>query len=177
VTFQVTPAFWGSLLTVTARLVLLSMRTELGGVCVKVTEMGEALMVILAETVALLLLADVAVTVTVPPEGTLVGAVYVVGTPLAICAEEKLPHWALPHVTVQLTRAFCGPLVTIAAMGAVLPGAPVVSDDGGAFGAAANAMVIGGGVELLLPQAASSAAKEATTKRRATRREFTGRLL
>jgi hypothetical protein len=58
---------------------------------------------------------EVAVMVTVPPVGGVLGAVYPVAAPLAVCAGEKVPQApALPHVTVQSTPALAESLLTAA---------------------------------------------------------------
>ncbi len=80
---QLTVAFAGALAIVAARLAVLPGATmfsgEVGGAEPDVKErIIFELIVILAEMNTELLLADVAITVTVPPEGTTVGAVYVV---------------------------------------------------------------------------------------------------
>ena len=58
---------------------------------------------------------EVAVTMTVPPPGTLVGAVYVVGVVLGVEVGRKPPHCDV-GVHDQLTPWFLGSLVTVAAM-------------------------------------------------------------
>ena len=63
---------------------------------------------------------EVAVMVTVLPEGGALGAVYVVGAPLAVCAGEKVPQApGLPHETVQSTPALEKSLLTVATRDAV----------------------------------------------------------
>jgi hypothetical protein len=58
---------------------------------------------------------DVAVIVTLPPTGTAVGAVNVVGAPLAVCVGEKIPHApGLPQLTVQSIPAFAVSLLRVA---------------------------------------------------------------
>ena len=71
---QLTPRLFGSPVTVAARLVLLSMSTEVGGVEVKLTLTLDVMVIVVA---IFLLLSDdkVAVIVTVLPVGTVVGAV------------------------------------------------------------------------------------------------------
>ena len=51
---------------------------------------------------------------------------------LVVDARLKLPHWALPQLTAQFTVAFGGPFVIVTASAAVLPGAAVFRDAGGA---------------------------------------------
>jgi len=63
---------------------------------------------------------EVACTVTVPPVGTAAGAVYVVGTPLAVWVGLNDPQApALPHVTVQSTPALVLSFETTAVIGLV----------------------------------------------------------
>jgi hypothetical protein len=75
-----------------------------------------AAIVIVAETDLVLSVADVAVAVTVAGVGTELGAVKVVDEPLAVAVGLKLPHCALPQVTVQLTPPFLVSLLTEAPM-------------------------------------------------------------
>jgi hypothetical protein len=81
---------------------------------------------------------DVAVTTTEPPVGTLAGAVYVVATPLAVCAGLKVPHELDPQATVHCTPPFAKSLVRTAFSEAV----PLTGRDAG--GAGAKAIEIGG---------------------------------
>jgi len=46
---------------------------------------------------------DVAVTLTLPPAGTVAGAVYVVATPFGVLVGLNEPHVVVPHVTVHVT--------------------------------------------------------------------------
>src|SRR5215471_16115439 len=63
---------------------------------------------------------EVAVMVTVLPEGGALGAVYVVGAPLAVCAGENVPQApGLPQETVQSTPALEKSLLTVATRDAV----------------------------------------------------------
>jgi hypothetical protein len=65
---------------------------------------------------------DVAVTVTLPPAGTTIGAVKVSAVPLADELELKLPQTVLvPQATVQVTPAFAVSLVTVAVTGCWAP--------------------------------------------------------
>ena len=57
----------------------------------------------------------VAVMVTVPPGGTVEGAEYVAGLPLAVCGV-IVPHAVAPHVTDQPAPSARGSFVTIAVM-------------------------------------------------------------
>ena len=75
-----------------------------------------------ADTNLVLSVAEVAVTVTLPPVGAVGGAVYVVGTVLDVEVGLKLPQGALLQVTDQVTPAFRLSLVTVAAMGVVAAG-------------------------------------------------------
>jgi hypothetical protein len=85
-------------------------------------------MVMVAEADFVGSVTEVAVTVTVLGVGIAVGAVYVVGAPLAVPVGLKEPHGEVPQVTVQLTPPFLLSLVTTAVRLAV---APVTSDVGG----------------------------------------------
>ena len=61
-----------------------------------------------------------AVTATVLPDGTPMGAVNVVVAPLAVCEGENEPHLgALPHIATQSTPAFATSLFTRAETDAV----------------------------------------------------------
>lgn len=65
---------------------------------------------------------DNAVTATVLPAGTSMGAVNVVGTPLAVWEGEKEPQLgALLHIAAQSTPAFARSLLTVADTDAVSP--------------------------------------------------------
>jgi hypothetical protein len=111
-TVQSTPALLESPVTVAVSVVDAPSPRDEGGV--KLTVMtGEA--VIFAVAVALVVpsFAEVAVIVTVPPAGTVEGAVYVVVRPLTVCVELKLPQ--LPTgLQLQFTPAFCTSLATTA---------------------------------------------------------------
>jgi hypothetical protein len=87
-----------------------------------------AAIVITAEADLVLSVTDVAVTVTVAGVGTKLGAVKVVDEPPPVAVGLKLPHCALPQVTVQLTPPFFVSLSTVAArLDVVL----ITMDDGG----------------------------------------------
>jgi hypothetical protein len=75
--------------------------------------------VMVAEADFVVSLTDVAVTVTVAGVGGAAGALNVVAVPLGVVAGAKLPHWALPQVTVQVTPALALSLLTVAVSGAV----------------------------------------------------------
>jgi hypothetical protein len=63
---------------------------------------------------------EVAIIVTEPlGAGTTLGAVKVVGAPLAVCTAEKEPHGAFWHCTDQSTPELVVSLVTTAATGAI----------------------------------------------------------
>ena len=70
---------------------------------------------------------DVAVRVTVPPDGTVLGAVYVVGLPLGVEVGLNVPHVPI-GVQVQFTPAFLLSFVTVADTPTLLP---VIIDEGG----------------------------------------------
>ena len=100
---------------------------------------GVAAIAIVAETDLVVSVTDVAVTVTVAGVGTALGAVKVVEIPLPVEVGLKLPHCALPQVTVQLTPPFFVSLSTVAArLDVVL----TTKDDGGCV---TNDTAIGGG--------------------------------
>jgi hypothetical protein len=78
VTDQVTPAFLLSLLTTAVRPAVALVASEVGGAGLKATEIAGgagAVIVIVAETVLVVSLTEVAVTVTVLEVGTAAGAV------------------------------------------------------------------------------------------------------
>lgn len=77
-------------------------------------------MVICAEAYFVASVTEVAVTVTVLPEVTVVGAEKSVGAPLAVLAALKEPHAALPQVAVQVTPAFAESSATMAVNAAPL---------------------------------------------------------
>ena len=83
-------------------------------------------MVMVAEADFVVSVTEVAVTVTVLGVGIAVGAVYVVGAPLAVPVGLKEPHGEVPQVTVQLT-----PLLSLVTTAVRLAVAPVTSDVGG----------------------------------------------
>jgi hypothetical protein len=94
--------------------------------------------VIVAETDLVVSATEVAVIVTVPPAGTVKGAVYVVDVPLPVVAVLNEPHaLAVPQVTDQVTLTLDELLVTAAESCVDLP---AVSDVGGAV---ANSTEIG----------------------------------
>src|SRR6266849_2060937 len=85
----------------------------------------------------------VALMVTVPPGGTVAGAVKVVFAPLAVCAGLNAPQLALPQVTVQSTPAFVESFETVALICAV----ELTASDAG--GAVVKAMLMGGVVVMV----------------------------
>jgi hypothetical protein len=98
-----------------------------------VTDMGGGGVVVIVMTAATDLVGsctEVAVIVTVPPAGTVEGAVYVVDVPLPVVAVLNEPHaFEVPQVTDQVTLALDELLVTAAESCVELP---VDSDVGGA---------------------------------------------
>jgi hypothetical protein len=96
-----------------------------------------AVIVIVAVADFVLSVTDVAVTVTVFPVGTAVGATKIVAAPLAVCAGLNEPHVEPPHVTVHFTPPLALSFATFAIMLVVTLTA---SDVGGC---AASATVIG----------------------------------
>ena len=86
---------------------------------------------------------EVAVMVTVLPEGMEAGAEKSVVTPLAVLEAVKDPQaLALPQVTVQATPAFCGSFVTKAV-------SPLPPDGGSVAGRGPKLTAIGGGAVLV----------------------------
>jgi hypothetical protein len=66
-----------------------------------------AVMAIVVENDLVGSVTDVAVTVTLPPEGAVAGAVYVVPTPLFVLVGLNEPHAVMvPHATVHVTSGF-----------------------------------------------------------------------
>jgi hypothetical protein len=85
---------------------------------------------------------EVAVIVTVPPEGTVPGAVYVVAAPSEVCAGLKEPQPpAVPQVAVQSTplsaESFCTEALALNCF-------PAVTEVGGAW---ENEIATGGGAD------------------------------
>jgi hypothetical protein len=120
--------FAESLETVAATLAVVLVCIEAGGAVVIATEIGSAVIVTLAVAFLVVSLTDVAVIVTLPPPGTLAGAVYVVEAPEAVWAGVNDPQEAL-GVQLQVTPLFAESLETVAATLAV---ALVCIDAGGA---------------------------------------------
>ena len=95
------------------------------------TPLTVEVMVTLEAALLLRSVADVAVTDTVLPEGTPIGAVNIVEAPLAVCGGVNVPQMgALPHIATQSTPAFATSLLTVAETLLVLPTA---IDEGGAW--------------------------------------------
>jgi hypothetical protein len=141
VTVQSTPAFVWSFETTAVIGLAELVCIDVGGGGLKTTVIAGRVMVMLAETNFVLSAVEVAWTVTVPPVGTVAGAVYVVATPLAVCVGLNDPQApALPHVTVQSTPAFVESFETTAVMGLV---ALTWMDVGGV---GLKTIVMGGGV-------------------------------
>src|ERR1022692_2718128 len=90
---------------------------------------GAMLIVTTAETCGDGASVAVAVIVTVFPAGTLAGALYVVETPLAVCAAVNEPQAAEPQVTVQLTPPLPVSFDTVAL---TLTALPVTAETGSA---------------------------------------------
>lgn len=92
---------------------------------------------------------EVAVTVTVAGLGTVLGAVYVTGAPLALLDGNTLPHAAPVQPapdTAQVTPLFAESFVTVAVNGWVCPTCTVIVP-----GATVTAIAPVGGVGLPLP--------------------------
>jgi hypothetical protein len=125
---------------------------------------GVGEIVIVAEAVALELVTDVAVIVTVLPEGTEAGAVYVVKAPLAVVEEPNEPHDA-DGVQFQLTPPFAVSLVTVAPI-LVIAVTPIVL---GGMGCSVTESAGGGTcvvVEPVPPPQAASENRQQTAKTR-----------
>jgi hypothetical protein len=114
VTVQVTPAFFESLVTMAAMLVVALIASDDGGCEAKATLMvaPEDVMVTVAEIDLVLSVTEVAVMVTVAGDGTVEGAVYVVVWPLPVEDGEMEPQEEPPQLTVQETPALALSLVT-----------------------------------------------------------------
>jgi hypothetical protein len=146
VTVQFTPPFALSFATFAVIFVVVPPTRDIGGCADSVTEIGcaGAVIVIVAVTVFVLSVTEVAVTVTVFPVGTAIGAVNTVAPPLAVCDEPNDPHVALPQVTVHLTPAFALSFATFAVRFVV---APATSEAGAAAASVTTiGVVVGGGV-------------------------------
>ena len=129
VTDQVTPALALSFATVAVKAAAAEAAREAGGL-LSVTVMGAlgVEIVMAAEADCVESAMEVAVTVTVAGLGAVAGAVYLVATPLAVEAAERLPHCELPQLTAHLTPAFALSLLTTAVR---LMVEPASVDDGG----------------------------------------------
>jgi len=115
-------------------------------VFVIVTPLTVEVMVTLEAALLLRSVADIAVTDTVLPDGTPIGALNVVEAPLAVCGGVNVPQMgALPHIATQSTPAFARSLLTEAETLLVLPTA---IDEGGAWVIATE---IVGVAELFVP--------------------------
>jgi hypothetical protein len=55
-----------------------------------------------------------------PPFGIVLGAVYMVTAPLAVCVGLKVPHFGTVQLTCQSTPIFCESFNTVAMTGAVV---------------------------------------------------------
>ena len=120
VTVQSTPAFVESNETTAVIGLVVLTCIDVGGGGLKTTVIGGGVMVMFAETNFVLSAVEVAVTVTILPLGTAAGAVYVVGTPLAVWVGLNDPQApVLPHVTDQSTPAFFESFETTAVIGLV----------------------------------------------------------
>jgi hypothetical protein len=79
-----------------------------------------------AEADAMVLVTEVAVRVTCKSlSGGVVGAVYLLGAPLAVAVGESMPQGAAEHDTAQVTPWFAGSLLTVAVNCAVVPAVTV----------------------------------------------------
>src|ERR1700728_1143693 len=84
--------------------------------------MGGGVMVTASETCGDGASTAVAVIVTVFPTGMFAGAVYIVETPLAVCADVNVPQAPVePQVTVQLTPPLPESFETLALTSSALP--------------------------------------------------------
>jgi hypothetical protein len=102
---------------------------EDGGATVKTMEIA-GLIVTTAVTVFVGSAVAAAVMLTVPPVGTVRGAVNVVVAPLAVCVGLKEPQLPPLHDTVQSTPRFCESLATVAL---IMACAPTCMEGGGAI--------------------------------------------
>lgn len=80
------------------------------------------------------------------PVGSVVGAVYVTGVPLAVAAGEIVPHGGEPQSTAHVTPLFAGSLATVAVNCAVVPTGTVA-------GVGVTETVIGSGVTVAVAEA------------------------
>lgn len=128
---QFTPALAVSFVTVAAAVVVPEIATVAAGAVEMETEMaggGGAVIVTCAVAFFVVSVTDVAVSVTVPPVGTALGAVYTVLLPLGVEVGLKVPH-ALAGVQLQFTPALALSFVTVTDTPTLLPAAIV---EGGA---------------------------------------------
>jgi|SRR5271167_2610176 len=103
-----------------------------------------------------------AVTVTTPLDGTLVGAVYIVGLPLAVWVGLKDPQLAgLPQVAIQSTPALAISSVTAAATWAVVPASMLVGGNCVTVREISGVVLAAFGLAELPPQAAIHSEKMA----------------
>jgi hypothetical protein len=111
------------------------------GDCVILTVItGEAVTVATAVASVVPSFADVAVMATVPPVGTVAGAVYVVAAPLAVFVELKVPQLVEPQL--QVTPALFTSLATVAVRLAV-PDVAMSNADGDTDTAIGRIAIIG----------------------------------
>jgi len=113
-TFQLTPLFAGSLVTVAVNCALVPTGTVVG-VGVTDTAIGGGVTVTVAEAAVEPAATAVAVILTSRLlVNALAGAVYVAATPLAVAVGETDPHGAAEHDTVQVTPLLAESLLTVA---------------------------------------------------------------
>jgi hypothetical protein len=143
-TVHVTPLFAESLVTVAVNIAVApSCTVAVLGVTETAVPAGT---VIVADFDTEVLATEVAVMVTVKLlAGGVVGAVYIVATPLAVALGETAPHGAAEHDTVHVTPLFTESLVTVAVTWVVAPACTVVVP------AETETLIAGGRVELVPP--------------------------
>jgi hypothetical protein len=115
---QVTPLFCASFWTVAVKLWLPLVGTLADkGDTLTAMAPGAAVTVIVVSADFVLSVTEVAVSVTVAGDGTLAGAVYVMGAPEALDAAETVPHAAPLHPPperLHVTPLFCESFWTVA---------------------------------------------------------------
>jgi hypothetical protein len=120
VTLHRAPRFWTSLVTVATRLVWLLGAREVGGSgAEKAMAMGGPFRATVTVTFLLRSAVDTAVTLTEFPVGSAVGAINVVGLPLAVCAGLNEPHLADSQLTCQSSPMFIESFTTVAITGVI----------------------------------------------------------
>lgn len=129
---QFTDGFAGSFTVVAPTTAVVPVCIAPGGGVVNEMEIASALIVTVSLAVFEGSVTELATIVTVPPAGTVAGAVYVAATPLPVEDGLNVPH-SSDGVQLQFTEGLAGSLTVVAAIDAVPPttsvdGALVVSE-------------------------------------------------